>query len=72
VFPCLHAFHRECSFNFIKEYKTKDIKVNALISTVKGYYGQIDAVKARAQLAASQGTGSMFAGAFGNFGGDKG
>ena len=48
VFPCLHAFHRECIWNFMKDYKPKDVKVLALTREIKSYYGQIDAVRARA------------------------
>jgi hypothetical protein len=40
-------------FGFLSEYKTKDVRVNAIVSNIKSFYGQIDAVKARASLAAS-------------------
>lgn len=38
VFPCLHAFHRECVFNFIKDYSTKDLKVQQLVHNIKSLY----------------------------------
>ena len=43
--------------------------MNTIVNNIKSFYGQIDAIKARAQLALSQGGGSMFGGVFG---GDKG
>jgi hypothetical protein len=40
-------------YNYIKDYRTKDVKVNTVVNNLKSFYGQIDAIKARATLAAS-------------------
>ena len=56
---------QECVFNFVKDYQTKDVKVQAIVNQIKSLYGQIDAIRGRAQLIASAGSGSMFGGGFG-------
>ena len=45
VFPCLHAFHRECIYRKLKSYYTKDVRVSALLKNLKKLFQQIETIK---------------------------
>lgn len=66
VFPCLHAFHRECVYRYLKNYDTKDPAVRTRVDTIKGYFAQIETIKQKAVLIQTGGSGSMFGGMSGS------
>jgi hypothetical protein len=49
IFPCSHAFHRECVLAYLKSYRAKDPKVNYVIKTIDSCQGQISAIRGMAQ-----------------------
>ena len=60
VFPCLHAFHRQCVYKQIKNYETKDPKIRPLIDKIKSLFGEIDSIKQKAiYIQSAGGQGSM-------------
>ena len=45
VYPCLHAFHRECIRSYIQNYTAKDPKINKSISYIHEAYREIDNIR---------------------------
>lgn len=45
VFPCLHAFHRECMRAFLQDYTPKDPKLRSVIEIINQSYAEIDKIK---------------------------
>lgn len=45
VFPCLHAFHRECISAILRDekYQPKDAKVRVMVDQLRRHYGKINA-----------------------------
>jgi hypothetical protein len=67
VFPCLHAFHRECVYRQLKNYSTKDPRIEKLVQKVCGLFSKIENIKAKAAFVHSEmnpssqgGTSMMF------------
>jgi hypothetical protein len=58
VFPCLHAFHRECISTILKDpkYLPKDPKVKVLVNQIKGEYGKINSLYQMNQLRMQEGS----------------
>ena len=50
VFPCTHAFHRMCIQSKLMNYSTKNVQIGVVVDKIKGCYGQIDAIRAKAQM----------------------
>jgi hypothetical protein len=50
VFPCQHAFHRECIRAFLKSYKPKDEGIKVKVQRLNRLYGMIMAERAKASL----------------------
>jgi hypothetical protein len=73
VFPCLHAFHRECIYRQLRTYQTKDPRVDRLVQKLCGLFNKIETIKAKAafvhtelnQGGGGSSSGSMMMGAFG-------
>jgi len=54
IFPCLHAFHRECIWNKLKDYKSQDPRIRAILDKVRELYMQIEQIRGNAQLLKQQ------------------
>jgi len=54
VFPCLHAFHRECIYKQLKHYQTKDPRVDRLVQKICGLFAKIENIKAKAAYVNSE------------------
>lgn len=74
VFPCLHAFHRDCIARQLRNYSTKDPRVDRLVQKIVGLFAKIDTIKAKAAFMSSElgnqgnkpdSSGSMMMGRFG-------
>jgi hypothetical protein len=50
VFPCLHAFHRECIQRHLKNYQTKDSRVQIQMKQLRKLFEQIESQKAKFAL----------------------
>ena len=48
VYPCQHAFHRECIHYALQEIDPRDPVVAMTVKQIKGILGEIEAVKAKA------------------------
>lgn len=48
MFPCLHAFHRECIYRQIRNYQSKDPKVEKNVGKLIGLFNKIETIKAKA------------------------
>jgi len=48
VFPCLHAFHRDCIYRQLKNYQSKDPKVEKNVAKLIGLFNKIETIKAKA------------------------
>jgi len=69
VFPCLHAFHRECIYKQLKNYQTKDPRVDRLVQKICGLFAKIETIKAKAAFVNSElGTTSTGSSVMGKFG----
>ena len=55
VFPCLHAFHRECVYKQIKNYETKDPKMRIMVDKIKSLFSEIQTIKEKAIFIQSAG-----------------
>lgn len=65
VFPCLHAFHRECIWKKLKDYQSKDSRTDKTVQKIKGLFGKIENIKAKAAFVHSEmssGSSMMFSG----------
>jgi hypothetical protein len=54
VFPCLHAFHRECIYKKLKSYHTKDPRVDRTVRKICGLFSKIETIKAKAAFVNSE------------------
>lgn len=50
IFPCSHAFHRECVLALVKNYKAKDPKVRQMMKRIEAAEGQIQAIRGSAKF----------------------
>lgn len=54
VFPCLHAFHRECIWKKLKDYQSKDSRTDKTVQKIKSLFGKIENIKAKAAFVHSE------------------
>jgi hypothetical protein len=50
IFPCLHAFHRECVWNQLKDYKSQDPLIKAKLDKVRQHFAEIEGIKGTAEI----------------------
>lgn len=48
VFPCAHAFHRECIYRRLRNYQSKDPRIEKLVQKLLGLFSKIENIKAKA------------------------
>ena len=41
----MHAFHRECIYRNLKNYNTKDVRVQSMLKKLKRLFSQIESIK---------------------------
>lgn len=59
VFPCQHAFHRECIRAFLKNYLPKDERLKLMMQRLNNHYGIIQSERAKATYIESGGSASL-------------
>lgn len=52
IFPCNHSFHRMCIYTKIANYTTKDPRMRIIVEGVKRCFGEINAIRSIAEMAA--------------------
>ena len=58
VYPCQHAFHRECIRSYIENYTARDPKIAKSISYIHEFYREIDNIRI-GYLFENEGEGGM-------------
>jgi len=61
VYPCQHAFHRECIRSYIEGYTAKDPRISKSVSKIHEAYHNIDNIRMGGQLFDRDGDEGSFA-----------